>query len=523
MLTFKTCILFNCLEYLIKRKKILALSSTLKISRNTVRIKKNFNQNQDPIYVIRTYVHIKNWILGFSDFYKDYLFKIISPLALLIFFKFLKKKFYSEAKLFFVIFDLKYNLTNNSWFKILQPDFNFLDLERKKTDPFSSKKKISIKLPISCFNILIRFFEGNGYVHFLEYINKHFLVILIPDFCKKIKDLKKKENKFKSNNKIEDFSKTNIKIPIYNKPEKIKSYKILKIVGVNINSINSISISPDENTIVSGLDDSNIRIFDFVNEPKKNHNFSLVGHSASISSIKISSCNNFVISSSTDGEIKLWSLRYKKLLVNFENFNKPIWNVCFSARNNLFSTACGDSVSSLWIPERLFPIRFFIGHKLDVNVTKWNSLGNIMATGSDDRTVRVWDIKSAKTIAIYKNFNAPVYNLEFSPDGHEICVSGLTKYIEIWDLRANKILTKLHDNKYTKIIKNIAYSLNGQIMIYNTSGNIFRVLSRKFLHNKNPKQFAKERYVHVSSNKVNLKKIYEIKCNSDQRITLVGV
>jgi WD40 repeat protein len=515
-------------------KKILTNQLTKKKNKfKKINSKKLYEKN-DPINIIETYVHFKNWIMKFSDSYRNLLIPTLLPFAILILFDLLKKNFLVEAKFFSITFISDLGETH----KILFGSIKNLIINRKSQikEFFNNKSKIfHIELPANIFTKLIFFFEENFYLHFLKYINKYFKV----KFLFKITNLIDK-SKFSyerlsvKKNSIQVISKNTLelnknKYPIkniksYNYVErKLKFYKTLKIFSKNLNVINSVSISSDENTIVSGLEDSSIRVFDFINNSNKNQTYSLISHSASISCVKISTCNNFFISSSVDGELNLWSLEYKKKLLNFENFNKPVWDISFSSKENLFSTACGDSLATLWVIDRLFPVRFFIGHKSDINVTRWHPSNSIIATGSDDNIVRLWDIKSAKSIYSYSNFNNNVYNIEFSSDGLEMCISGLTNYIDIWDLRTGKTLKRIKDKNCQKNIKNMTYSPDGSFLVHDSNSKTINFINRKNYNWYNFKPNIKKNTDAQYSLSLDFKKIFQIKFNSSEKITIIGI
>ena len=495
---------------------------------------KNLYRKDDPVNIIESYVHFKNWIVDFSELYRNFLMPILIPFATLVLIDLLKKNFLIEAKFFSVIFvsdlDEAYKISSD-WL-----NYKSINLKNQIKNSFIGKGKVfCIELPPYLFAKLVFFFENSLYLHFLKYINKYFKVKFLSNymnfteksqFSLQILPIKNNTIQILLKNNL-DLNKSNLsnnKIKLFNHvKKKLKFYKTLKIFCKNLDLINSVSMSSDENTVVAGLENSTIRVFDFINNSNKSLSYSLSSHSASVSCVKISTCNNFFISSSMDGELNLWSLEYKKKLLNFENFNKPIWDISFSHKEKLFSTACGDSLSALWVTDRLFPLRFFVGHKSDINVTRWHPSNLIMATGSDDNTVRLWDIKNAKSIYSYKNFDSNVYNIEFSSDGFEMCISGLTNYVDILDLRTGKKIKRVKDTRCKNNIKSLAYSPNGCFLVHDVNSKIIKFIARKNLKNNKFKSFNFEKNRILYSFGLNFQKIFQIRFNSNEKITIIGI
>ena len=59
------------------------------------------------------------------------------------------------------------------------------------------------------------------------------------------------------------------------------------------------------------------------------------------------------------------------------------------------------------------------GHTWGVNSVVFSSDGKTIASGSDDNTVRIWDVETRAEIGILERF-APLLRVSFSPDGQTI-------------------------------------------------------------------------------------------------------
>lgn len=57
--------------------------------------------------------------------------------------------------------------------------------------------------------------------------------------------------------------------------------------------------------------------------------------------------------------------------------------------------------ASLWATDHYQPLRIFSGHLADVTCTRFHPNSNYVATGSSDRTIRLWDVLTGNCVRIF--------------------------------------------------------------------------------------------------------------------------
>lgn len=96
-------------------------------------------------------------------------------------------------------------------------------------------------------------------------------------------------------------------------------------------------------------------------------------------------------------------------------------------------------------------VQSFEGHQSDVNSVKFHPSGDAIATGSDDSTCRLFDMRADKEIAIFSKESIifGVNSVDFSVSGR-LLFAGYNDYtVNIWDtLKSERVcLLYGHENK----------------------------------------------------------------------------
>lgn len=73
--------------------------------------------------------------------------------------------------------------------------------------------------------------------------------------------------------------------------------------------------------------------------------------------------------------VRLWSLQTWTNICCYKGHLYPIWDVKFSPHGYYFATSSFDSTARLWATDNHQPLRLFVGHYLDVDVSQTAYLG----------------------------------------------------------------------------------------------------------------------------------------------------
>ncbi|MBX6314682.1 MAG: PD40 domain-containing protein, partial [Isosphaeraceae bacterium] len=80
------------------------------------------------------------------------------------------------------------------------------------------------------------------------------------------------------------------------------------------------------------------------------------------------------------------------------------------------------------------------GHWNTVKCLAFAPGGRFLASGSYDATVRIWDYRARRTVAILRGHRGPVRALSYSPDGRRLVTAGEDGDVVLWDVEPAKLL-----------------------------------------------------------------------------------
>ncbi|KAF9299256.1 protein with putative role during mitosis [Mortierella antarctica] len=234
-------------------------------------------------------------------------------------------------------------------------------------------------------------------------------------------------------------------------------------------AVQDLAFDAKGNLLVSCSNDLSIKIWDLQQDYKCIR--TLFGHDHSVSSVTFLPSGDMIASASRDKTIKLWELatgycvktitghlewvRYVqpsedgKLLVSSSNDQTSrVWDV---ATNECKSELRGhDNVveCSVFAPIVSYPyIKELIGIDPKVAAKDQPLPGQYVATGSRDKTIKLWDAtgQCIHTLIGHDNW---VRGLVFHPSGKFLLSASDDKTVKIWDLKAGRCMKTLEAHQH---------------------------------------------------------------------------
>ncbi|KAL9010150.1 MAG: hypothetical protein Q9173_004893, partial [Seirophora scorigena] len=84
------------------------------------------------------------------------------------------------------------------------------------------------------------------------------------------------------------------------------------------------------------------------------------------------------------------------------------------------------------------------GHLAGISTLAWSPDGRTLASGSDDKSIRLWDVVTGKAYPVpllgHHNY---IYSIAFSPKGNMLVSGSYDEAVFLWDVRAARVMRSL--------------------------------------------------------------------------------
>ncbi|GCL36904.1 serine/threonine protein kinase [Sphaerospermopsis sp. FACHB-1094] len=255
--------------------------------------------------------------------------------------------------------------------------------------------------------------------------------------------------------------------------------------------INVVAISPDGKILVSGSDDKTIKVWNLATGQLIH---TLISHTDSVHALAISKDGKTLVSASDDTTIKVWNLATGKLIITLKDHTYWVRSLAISPDGFTLASGSFDKSIKLWnitqekSPEKS-PEKSI--HSLTPNSQTVTSLafspdGKILASASRDRKIKLWNLNTKTEIRTITKQDYNVTSLAFSPDGktlvsgnrdciecHPTIKPNIKPNIKLWDVATGEEISSI--TGHTNTVTSLVFSADGKTLVSSGEDNKIKI------------------------------------------------
>ncbi|KAE8306283.1 quinon protein alcohol dehydrogenase-like superfamily [Aspergillus transmontanensis] len=133
-------------------------------------------------------------------------------------------------------------------------------------------------------------------------------------------------------------------------------------------------------------------------------------------------------------------------LLALESHSAYVLSVAFSPDNQLLASSSQDSTIKLWDPNTGELRQTLKGHSASVLSVAFSSDGRLLASGSNDETIELWDPNTGELRHTLKGHCASVLSVAFSSDSQLLASGSQDRTIKLWDPNTGELRQTLNSH-----------------------------------------------------------------------------
>lgn len=195
--------------------------------------------------------------------------------------------------------------------------------------------------------------------------------------------------------------------------------------------VSSLAFTPDSSLIAAGGSDGAVRLFTVATGALVRVH---TGHSASVSGLACSPDGAYVIAGDWDGPARVWRIDDGTPAGEFASGNVGARSIAFAPDGQAVAIAGGMVAQIRSFPAGLLH-RTLAGHTHTVLSVAWSPGGDQVATGSIDRSIRIWNPATGALLRTLNGHEHWVETVAYTDDGR-LLVSGNQAYepsLRLWN------------------------------------------------------------------------------------------
>ncbi|PWI64016.1 hypothetical protein PCL_00450 [Purpureocillium lilacinum] len=281
---------------------------------------------------------------------------------------------------------------------------------------------------------------------------------------------------------------------------------LVRTLEGHIGAVRSVVFSPDGKLIASASEDRTVKVWDVATGDVVRE---FDGHSLAVRSVAFSPDGKLIVSASEDETVKVRDVATGDVVRTLEDHNNRVEGrvrslegqdrqgvgrghgrrrtyargprrrgrfgrlparckvngIGISPGGKLIASASDDRTVKVWDGATGDVVRTLEGHDDTANSVAFSPNGKLIASASNDRTVKMWDAATGDVVRTLEGHGDAANSVAFSPDGKLIASASDDRTVKVWDAATGYVVCMFDGHReYLGAINSVAFSPDGKLI-----------------------------------------------------------
>ncbi|MBE3001947.1 protein kinase [Nocardiopsis sp. HNM0947] len=181
-----------------------------------------------------------------------------------------------------------------------------------------------------------------------------------------------------------------------------------------------------------------------------------------------------IIAVASYGAICLWNGNDGTHLGEFTGFRKSVNVVAFNADGTLLASGHEDRCVRVWDLVNMRPLGVLAGHAGTVSCLDFSLDGNFLVSGAGDRHVLLWDLRVGRSVVSFPGHEDMVLSVVFSPDGSTILSGSSDRSARMWRTDGTPVAVLADYETVAPMVSATAFNPLKPVMLTGDSNGVVR-------------------------------------------------